>query len=91
MKRLDQGHLHPKLEIQDRHVPYVNRSRASAVGGKHSGKEPFEQHVNNCSEHLHTYERATSGECSRQYVKHTVLFAHCERTSFAAICEEKKL
>jgi len=34
MKRLDQGHLHPKLE-----VPAGNQTLASAVGGEHSRKE----------------------------------------------------
>ncbi len=33
-KRLDQGHLHPKLE-----VPAGNQTLASAVGGEHSRKE----------------------------------------------------
>jgi hypothetical protein len=41
MKRLDQEHLHPKLEVL--HVSAGNRTRASAVGGEHSRKEPFEQ------------------------------------------------
>ncbi len=36
MKSLDQGHLHPKLE-----VPRLNRIRASVVGGEHSSKELF--------------------------------------------------
>jgi hypothetical protein len=34
MKRLDQRHLHPKLE-----VPVRNQTLASAVGGEHSRKE----------------------------------------------------
>jgi hypothetical protein len=45
MKRLDQGHLHSKLDI--------SRTRASAVGGEHSRKKPFTQLVNSYSEHLH--------------------------------------
>ncbi len=56
IKRLDQGHLHPKLEVQG-HVPVGNPTLASAVGGEHSGKEPFEQLVNNYSEHLHMSAR----------------------------------
>jgi hypothetical protein len=43
MKRLDQGHLHPKLEVQRLIYPAGNRTRASAVGGEHSRKEPFRQ------------------------------------------------
>jgi hypothetical protein len=54
MKRLYHGHLHPKLE-----VPGLtgNRTRASTVGGEHSRKEPSEQLVISCSEHLHMSER----------------------------------
>jgi hypothetical protein len=41
--------------------------RSSTVGGEHSRKKPFEQLVNSYSEHRQsTYERMTSGECSRQ-------------------------
>jgi hypothetical protein len=42
MERLDQGHLHPKLEIP-----------GLTVGGEHSKNEPFEQLVNSYLEHLH--------------------------------------
>ncbi len=42
MKRLDQGHLNPKLEVPKMTWP-GNRTRASGVGGEHSRKEPFEQ------------------------------------------------
>jgi hypothetical protein len=51
MERLDQGHLHPKLE-----VPRLtsNQTRASLVGGEHSIKELFKQRVDSYSEHLHT-------------------------------------
>jgi hypothetical protein len=49
MERLDQGHLHPKLE-----VPRLKcLCRVSAVGSKHSSKELFEQCINSFSEHLH--------------------------------------
>jgi hypothetical protein len=37
MERLDQGHLHPKLEVSA-----GNRTRSSAVGGEHSNKELFD-------------------------------------------------
>ncbi len=51
MKRLDQGHLYPELEVP---------GLTSQPGIKH---EPLEQLVNSYSEHLHM--SATSGECSR--------------------------
>jgi hypothetical protein len=44
MKRLDQGHLPPKLEVLA-----GNLTRASAVGGEHSSKELFKQLVNSYS------------------------------------------
>jgi hypothetical protein len=47
VKRLDQGHLHPKLEVLGLTCP----GRASPVGGEHSRKEPFEQLVNSYLEH----------------------------------------
>jgi hypothetical protein len=40
MERLDQGHLHPTLEVSA-----GNRTRASTEGGEHSSKELFEQRV----------------------------------------------
>ncbi len=53
MKRLDQGHLHPKLEIIGLTVPAGKRTRpAYKVGGEHSRKNPFEQLVNS---HLDIY------------------------------------
>ncbi len=36
MKRLDQGHLHPKLEVQDWHVPAGNRTLASTPEKSHT-------------------------------------------------------
>jgi hypothetical protein len=48
MKRLDQGHLHPKLEVPRR--IYLSREARTL-------EEPFEQFVNIYSEHL--YEPAT--------------------------------
>jgi hypothetical protein len=56
MKRLDQDHLHYKLEVP-RLTSVWNRTRAFAVGGKHSSKELFEQRVNSYSEHLHMSAR----------------------------------
>jgi hypothetical protein len=40
-ERLDQGHLHPLLEVprQIQYVPAGNQTRASAVGREHSNKE----------------------------------------------------
>jgi hypothetical protein len=46
MKRLDQGHLHLKLEVPGLTCPVRKSNLASAMGGKHSRKEPFEQLVN---------------------------------------------
>ncbi len=48
MKRLDQGHLHLKLE-----VPSLNRTGASRMGGEHSIKEPIDQRINRNWKHLH--------------------------------------
>jgi hypothetical protein len=45
MERLDQGHLHPKLEVPGLTCP--------CVGGEHSRKEPSRQLVNSYSELLH--------------------------------------
>ncbi len=42
MKRLDQGHLHSKLEDPGLTCP-GNRTRTSTVGGEHSRKELFEK------------------------------------------------
>jgi hypothetical protein len=60
MKQLDQGYLHPKLEVPGLTCPgreFGNRSRASKVGGEHSREEPFEQLVNSNSEHLNMRAR----------------------------------
>jgi hypothetical protein len=58
MERLDQGHLHPMLEVTGLTcVPAGNRTRASAVGGEHSRKESFDQLVDGYSEHLHMIPR----------------------------------
>ncbi len=40
MKRLDQGHLHLKLEVSGLTCP---ARESNPVGGKHSRKVPFEQ------------------------------------------------
>jgi hypothetical protein len=53
MKRLEPGHLRPKLQVPEPTCPGRERTQASAVGGEHSKKEPFEQLVNSYSEHLH--------------------------------------
>jgi hypothetical protein len=41
MKRLDKGHLHPKLEVSSLACPGQESNPPSAVGGEHSRKEPF--------------------------------------------------
>jgi hypothetical protein len=43
MERLDQGHLHLKLEVPGLTCP---SRESNPVGGKHSRKEPFEQLIN---------------------------------------------
>ncbi len=59
----DQGHLHTKLEVprltcigQELKLGYV-------VGGEHSGKELFEQHIYSYSEHLHMSAQHGSSQC----------------------------
>ncbi len=47
-ERLDQGRLHPILEVPGLTCP----GPVSAVGGEHSRKEPLEQLVNSFLEHL---------------------------------------
>ncbi len=42
MKRLDQGHLHPKLEVPRLTCPGQESNPTSTVGGEHSRKKPFE-------------------------------------------------
>jgi hypothetical protein len=54
LKRLDQGHLHPKLEDPGLTCPGW---QLTSVGVEHSRKEPFEQLVNSYSEHLHMSAR----------------------------------
>jgi hypothetical protein len=51
MTRLDQGHLHPKLEVPGLTCPGPESNLG--LEGQHSRKEPFEQLVNRYSEHLH--------------------------------------
>jgi hypothetical protein len=43
MKRLDQGQLHPKLEVPRLTCPCGDRTLSSTFGGEHSRKEPCEQ------------------------------------------------
>ncbi len=66
--------FHCKLESQDWHVPAGDRTRRALR------KDPFEHLVNSYSEHLGTYERATSGECSR----HVLYSTH----NFTQLCQE---
>jgi len=62
MERLYQDHLHPKLEVPE--LTYPGRESNPAVGGEHSRKEPFEQLVNDYSEHLHMSPRQINYLCS---------------------------
>jgi hypothetical protein len=56
-ERLDQGHLCPK------NIGPGNQTQVSAVGGDHSSKELFEQHVNCYSDHLHMSPGLGSPQC----------------------------
>jgi hypothetical protein len=60
MKRLDQGHLPPKLE-----VPGLTCSSRESNPGELSRKEPFEQLVNSYPEHLQLHMSAQPGENAR--------------------------
>jgi hypothetical protein len=77
LERLDQGHLHPKLEA--RRLTCLGRESipASVVGGEHSSKELFEQRINSyCGTSM--YEPAT--------MPYIVLFLPCHtRTSLHPI------
>jgi hypothetical protein len=53
MERLDQGNLHPKLEVPRLTCLVRESNPTSEVGGKHTSKELLEQHINSYSEHLH--------------------------------------
>ncbi len=57
MERLDQGHLHPKLEVQ--RLTCLGRESNPGLRGEHSSKELFEQRINSYSEHLHMSPRTT--------------------------------
>ena len=56
MKRLDQGHLHPKLE-----VPATDMSQPGVKPV--TPLEPFEQLVNSYLEHLHMSARPLENAC----------------------------
>ncbi len=43
MKRRDQGHLYPELEVPRLTCPSRESNPGLAMGGEHSRKEPFEQ------------------------------------------------
>ncbi len=64
MERLDQGHLHPKLEVPRLTCLGRESKLGTVVGGKHSGKELFEQRVNSYSRYLLMSPR----QC---YINHT--------------------
>ncbi len=53
MKSLNQGHLHPKLEVPRLTCPSRDGTQASALGGIHSRKDPFKQLVDSYLEQLH--------------------------------------
>ncbi len=63
MERLDQGHLHPKLEVPGLTCPGQDQTRVSCAGGEHSRKEPSRQLDNNYSELLHMSPRHGSPQC----------------------------
>jgi hypothetical protein len=75
MKRLDQGHLHPKLEVLGLTCPSRNQTQASKVVGKHSRKGPFKQLVNSYTEHLHMSTRPVENTLDMAFPKH-VLHEH---------------
>jgi len=56
MERLDQGHLHPLLNVP-RHTFLARESNPGLR--EHSSKELSEQRINSYSQHLHTYEPVT--------------------------------
>jgi hypothetical protein len=59
MERLEQGHLHPKLEVPG--LTWPGREWNPGLrGGRHSRKEPFKQLFNSYSEHLHMSPRHAS-------------------------------
>jgi hypothetical protein len=63
-----------------------SRTRASAVGGEHSRRDPFEQRVNSYSEHLHiTYEQATKKNARYNGFIHN-LFLKEDREGFSLLC-----
>ncbi len=53
----DEGHLNPKLEVPRLTCLGRESKLGSVVGGKHSGKELFEQLINSYSEYLHMSPR----------------------------------
>jgi hypothetical protein len=53
MKRLDQGYLHPKLEVPRLTFPGLKSIPDLPVGGEHE-EESFVQLVNSFSKHLKT-------------------------------------
>ncbi len=57
MKRLDQGHLHSKLEVPGLTCHGRESNPGFAPLGEHSRKDPFEQLVNSYSERLHMSTR----------------------------------
>ncbi len=70
LKRLHQGHLHPKLQVPGLTCPGRESNLASAIGGEHSRKKPLKIHItqscfsykfkgNNSLLNLHTLCSAT--------------------------------
>jgi hypothetical protein len=57
MKRLVQGHLHPKLEVPGPTCPGRESNTGLHGGSRALKKEPFEQLVNSYSEHPHMSAR----------------------------------
>jgi hypothetical protein len=63
MERLDEGHLHPKLEVPRLTYFGQESNLGLTVRSEHSSKELFEQRVNSFSEHLHMSPRDSSPLC----------------------------
>ncbi len=82
MKRLYQGHLHPKLEVPDWHVPVGIRTWASCVGSEHSRKEPSRQLVSSYSEHLHMSPRMP-WQVEQKLIKWMLTCRICSRRNVA--------
>jgi hypothetical protein len=62
MKRLDQDHLHSKLEVRGLTCSSWEWNPASKLGGEHYRKEPFKQLINSYLKHLHMNVRPVEND-----------------------------